>query len=674
MRKFSGGGRSVTAGGQDLQGCFRMQVGAGRNKDTSRTRLAFGLAVFLLAWLGLWLRAGWVQLVMGPHYAELARRQHLSAEFERGKRGEILDRNGVVLAKSIPIESVYARPLEVADAAQTARVLAPILNEPVKELAAKLRSKKNFVWLVRQIGDHRAAKVREKALPGIYLVPEYARLYPNGHVTGQLLGFVGLDGEGLEGLERSLDPELAGRGAQVVLARDASGRKLYLDAHGREMDIDGRDVRLTIDVQVQTEAETALARAVTKYGATWGGCLVVDVPSGHILAWASFPYFNPNAYRGKSPSRWRNRLALDIIEPGSTMKPFLVAAALQEGLVRPADPIFCENGRWRLRGKIIRDTHEYGELSVTDLLSLSSNIGSAKLGLLLGPERFSAYLDALGFGRPTGLPLSAESRGLIRSYAQWNEIDTAAASFGQGVGVTVLQLAKAYLVLAADGEDRPLRLLMPADADREEPKRIFSAEVARAVRAMLVKAVAEGTGTSAQIPGLAVGGKTGTAQKASPEGGYGSGYISSFAGLVPGDEPRYLVVAVLDEPTKEQYYGGLVAAPVVRDVAIKTLAYYGVLPGEVLAAVDAETPAMAAGPVADGRVVPASAPSSAEAVPDLRGLDLRKAVEILARGGRIPQVQGSGPVVVKQKPLAGRPWPGTNEEPFILWLSQATES
>ncbi len=651
-----------------------MQVGVGRTKDKGRTRLVAGLAVFLLVWLGLWLRAGWIQLVMGPQYAELARRQHLSAEFERGRRGEIYDRNGVVMAKSIPIESVYARPLEIPDAAQAASALSPILREPAGELAAKLRSKKNFVWLARQIDDRAAARIRQKALPGIHLVPEYARLYPNGHVAGQLLGFVGLDGEGLEGLERALDAELASRTAEIVLARDASGRKLYLDAHGREMNIDGQDARLTIDVQVQTEAETALARAVGQYGATWGGCLVVDVPSGDILAWASYPPFNPNAYRGKSPGRWRNRLALDIIEPGSTMKPFLIAAALQEGLVKPSDPIFCENGRWRLRGKVIRDTHAYGALSVIDVLSLSSNIGTAKIGLRMGAERFSAYMDALGFGRPTGLPLAAESRGLLRPHSQWNEIDTAAASYGQGVGVTVLQLAKAYLVLAADGEDRPLRLTAGPASEQVAPRRVFSAEVARAVRAMLVKAVEQGTGTSARIPGLAVGGKTGTAQKASPEGGYGSGYISSFAGLVPGDAPRYLVVAVIDEPTKEQYYGGLVAAPVVRDVAIKTLAYYGVLPDEALAAVDMDAPAAAAGPAADGLVRMASMPASAETVPDLRGLGLRKAVETLARNGHVPQVLGDGPVVVRQKPAAGKPWPAPGDESFTLWLSQATES
>lgn len=652
-----------------------MRMGTGKMKDTSRRRLVIGLVFFLLAWLGLWLRAGWVQVVKGPQYSELARRQHLAAEFERGRRGNILDRNGVVLAKSIPIESVYTRPLEIPDAWQTAQVLAPILGEPVKELAGKLRAKKNFVWLARQIDDRAASRIRQKKLPGIHLVPEYARLYPNGHVAGPLIGFVGLDGEGLEGLERSFDGELVGRTAEIVLARDASGRKLYLDAEGSEMDIDGRDVRLTIDVQVQAEAESALARAVNQYGATWGGCLVIDVPSGDILAWASYPFFNPNVYRGKSPSRWRNRLALDIIEPGSTMKPFLIAAVLQEGLRRPADPIFCENGRWRLRSNIIRDTHAYGELSVTDVLSLSSNIGSAKLGLELGAERFWNYMNALGFGQPTGLPLSAESRGLIRPPAQWNEIDTASASFGQGVGVTVLQLAQAYLVLAADGQDRRLRLAHTSVSPKAEPRQVFSPEVAKAVRSMLVRAVEQGTGKSAQIPGVSVGGKTGTAQKASPEGGYGSGYSSSFAGLVPGDNPRYLVVALLDEPTKEQYYGGLVAAPVVRDVAIKTLAYYGILPDEVLAAAAAMSmPTPVGGPAADGRVMLVSKALSADTVPDLRGMELRRAVEILARSGRIPQIVGDGSVVAKQLPAAGKPWPALGDDSFTVWLSQARES
>lgn len=668
-----------------------------RVRDWSRAKLTFVGVVFFLVLAGLWLRAGYLQIVQGPDLARLALRQHMASESDRGERGQIFDRNGRLLAKTVEFTAVSARPREIVDPDAAAGQLGSILQVKPAWIKKKLVSSKPFVYISRRVDDKTSARIKQAAIPGIFLEAEHGRSYPNRHLAGQVLGFVGMDDQGLEGLELSYEDWLAGRRAKYAVQRDASGRKLYFDAQGQEMrDLRGRDLTLTIDAQIQFFAEEELAKAVTTHLGKAGTCLVIHVPTGEILAWANYPFFNPNAARSVSPKEGRNRSALDVVEPGSTMKPLVVAAALQEGVVKPDTSFFCENGKFKVANRIIKDTHSYGDLTVNKIVRWSSNIGAAKIGMLLGPKRLHAYFEKLGFGTPTGLPLSGEGKGLVRSLKDWAPIDTATASFGQGVAVTPIQLAQAFLTLANDGVRKPLKLVLdpPQNMPQEVPVRVFDAEVAKTVQRMMREVVHEekGTGRVAQIEGVEMGGKTGTAQKASPSGGYADKYLASFVAFVPAETPQYLVMVMVDEP-EPSHYGGVVSAPAVREVTQKTLCYLGRMPAAVqlakgheqLHAVPTSAPvplapeeAFAAGlpsgqaidPV-EAEVVNVTAAADAPAVPNFSGMPLRRAVEILISKGIVPRLEGQGLVVSKQSPSPGAPWPGPKkDQEFVLWLSR----
>ncbi|MEW5773820.1 MAG: penicillin-binding transpeptidase domain-containing protein [Thermodesulfobacteriota bacterium] len=656
---------------------MRPAVQARTGRDWGRVRLAAVAGVFGVLWLALWGRAFQVQVLMGPRLSEMASRQHEVAESVRGERGRILDRNGRELAVSVRAPSVYARPLEIEDPAAAARALAEALGERTPNVLAKLAGRTNFVWLERQIGDRAAARVAELKLPGVYLVDEYRRLYPGGHLAGQLLGFVGVDGEGLEGMEKSFDAHLAGRTVRQAVSRDASGKRLDLDAESPEevaARLRGADLRLTVDAHIQSLAEMALARAVTEAGGRWGGCLVVKVDDGDILALAQYPFFNPNVYAEQTPAVWKNRLAGDAFEPGSTLKSLTVAAALQEKVVNPESVFFCENGSWRIRGATIGDTHKYADLPVHKILRYSSNIGTGKIGLELGAERLHDYLDRLGLGQRLDLPLAGENRGMLRPAKKWTQVDLVTASFGQGVSANMLQMARAYLALAREGKRAGLALTLDPAPEREEVEQVFDPRVASQVLSMLREVVQEdGTGTRARIEGLEVGGKTGTAQKASPTGGYGDKYVGSFVAFVPAMAPRYMIMVSVDEP-HPNHYGGVVAAPAVREVAMGALSFLGELPDGPRARGAAEVQNAKLDEAPGGELVArevaaveAAARVQGGAVPNLVGMPLRRAVEILAGNGTVPVVKGSGLVVARQSPGGGNPWPASGK-PVVLWL------
>lgn len=645
-------------------------------RDWSRAKIIFVWSFVFLAWLGLWVRAGVLQIVEGPELAKRALRQHVASELDRGSRGQILDRNGMLLAKSVEMTAVYVRPAEVTEPQKAARELAAILGANQKDILAKLTSKKSFVYLERRVGDKTAARIREANLDGVFLGTDYGRSYPNRHLAGQLLGFVNVDDKGVEGLELAMNSLLAGKKAEYVVQRDASGRRLYLDEQGRELaDLNGRDVRLTIDAHIQFFAEEELAKAVEKHHGVRGATVVVHVPSAEILAWANYPFFNPNNMDALKPGSGRNRAAVDVYEPGSTMKPLLVAAALQEGVVRPETKIFCENGRYSFARRVIRDTHPYGDLTVAEIVRSSSNIGAAKIGAKLGPAKLFSYFAKLGFGKRTGLPLAGESPGIMRPLKRWAPIDTATASFGQGVGVTAIQLVQAFHILANDGLYAPLKLVIEDDPGRVEvaPVRIFESDVARTVQRMMRDVVHEehGTGANAMIEGLEVGGKTGTAQKAKPGGGYGNKYLGSFIAFVPAVGPEYIILTMIDEP-EPSHYGGVVAAPAVREVTLKTLSYLGRMPETVKAAKGGEQihPIQADREILEIANVAASPVLDARAVPDFAGMPLRRAVEILAGKGIVPKLVGQGLVVSGQSPAPGAPWPGEKQDAFVLRLAR----
>lgn len=654
----------------------------GPKRDWFRVKAIFVAVCFAVILGAVWGRAYWLQVVQGPELAHKAQRQHWTSEQISGRRGIIMDRNGVLLATSVNVASVSARPAEVTDPAQAAARLSKILGIAPERIARQLRSGRKFVWVARKISDAQAQAIRELDIAGIFLENESARQYPQGVVAGQLLGFVNVDGEGIEGLEQEFEDVLKPSKAKFTVQRDAQGNRLGPSPADLEA-LSGRPVQLTLDVQVQVAAEAALERAVVGSQAQSGMCMVVDVATGEILAWANYPFFNPNM-RGKDRAQWRNRIAMDIFEPGSILKPFVVAAALEERVCSPSRSYFCENGRWSVAGKRIKDTHAYGRLTVNKILRYSSNIGMAKIGLELGGPRLRKYLDALGLGKPTGLPLPGEAAGLVKPLSSWRKVEQANISFGQGIGVTMPQMMQAYLTLAREGERIPLRLVRNAgNASGEtpsEPARVFSRQTARTVLNMLAEVVEEdGTGTLARIQGVRVGGKTGTAQKASAQGGYGSDYLASFFAVFPVDQPRYVVGMVVDTP-RTSHYGGVVAAPEVRNVGVRLLTLAGMLQpvvdGKLLAEAASLQPksenvrrtkisAAVAVPQDTSQEVGGA---KGTAVPDVRGLTVREALEVLIPYGASLTVAGSGSVVERQMPVAGGSWPEGKE--VRLWLAR----
>ena len=650
--------------------------------------------LFVILWVFLWYRAFEVQVLLGPIYKDLAQKQHSYTEVIDGVRGSILDRNGRVLARSIVCRSVHANPRVMQDIDDAARRLAPILKRNVSDLKNLFRKNKAFIWLARKVDDATASAIEKEHIPGIVLTREYERVYPYRHLAGQLLGFVGVDNKGLEGVELAYDELLQGSSSKNRVSRNAAEK--VLAQQDAEDEHRGQDITLSIDVQIQFIAEDVLSDAVQASGAKWGGVLVSDVESGEILAWAQYPFFNPNNYRESNFSIYRNRLAGDSLEPGSTFKPFLMAAALEEKLVTPETTIYCEKGVWRTKYAPIRDdTHSFEDLTATEIISKSSNIGTAKIGLQLGAPKYHSYLNKLGFGQRTGIGIH-ESRGILRNPRDWSELDLMSTSFGQSVSVTGIQMLQAYTILADGGEFRPLRLVLDhegVNSSTSAGQRIFSKNTTQTVLKMMEETVdGDGTGKRARIPGLRVAGKTGTAQKANTDGkGYSSKRLASFGGIVPADAPRYAIYVMLDEPTTTGY-GGAIAAPVFQKVATRALAYSGYLPDVTFALAEQEqerklTPAQKAQQEKDAiylanlakyraekakkareaAIKTLSSSTDGPVMPDLYGLSLRRTIEVCAAKGLIPAIEGSGAFVLKQSPPAGSPL--DEESTCTVWLT-----
>jgi cell division protein FtsI (penicillin-binding protein 3) len=639
------------------------KTGSKPPKDRGRGKIIFAGVLFALALMGLWARAYFVQVVKGPEYAKMANRQYWASETVSGKRGEIFDRNGLLLAKSVATQSVYVRPNEIKDVWTVSTRLGSILGMNAKGIASEMAPGKRFVWVARKISDAQAQAIRAEMLPGVYLESENSRQYPQGHMAGQLLGFLNMDGQGIEGLEKSFNDLLMPSSTKYTVQKDAAGNRMSSLQGEDRSTFNGQDVRLTLDSQVQLATEEALARSVARAKAKSGMALVIEIPTGEILAWGHYPFFNPNAVK-KTSGEWKNRIAVDIFEPGSTMKPIMVAAALQEKVCTPSKEYFCENGKWSVRGRRVKDTHKYENLTVSKIIRYSSNIGAAKIGLELGAAKLNRYLQELGFGHRGGLPLPGESAGLLNPVKQWKDVELANISFGQGLGVTMLQMTDAYLCIANGGVRLPLRLVREPGVP-VQGKRVFDENVAAMVMAMLEEVVQEdGTGIQARIDGVRVAGKTGTAQKASPTGGYGGEYVASFVAVFPADKPRYLVSMMVDEP-QNGHYGGVLVAPEVRNIGVQLLTSSGMLaePMERLHMAQV-SPERFSAPVL--RVESRSVDQ--EVMPNLQGTTVRQALEILVARGIVPTVTGQGVIIEKQHPQPGEKWPADNK--CQLWLTQ----
>lgn len=678
--------------------------------DWGRLRIRVVVCIFCALWIGLWGRAWYLQMIEGPRLAERARRQHMASELVTGRRGMITDRNGQVLARSVEARSVYVKPQEVSDFLTMANTLGPLLGiEPQKLYDELSGTKRRFVWIKRKVDDLTAENVRKASITGVGLSKEYDRMYPFKHLAGQLLGFVGMDDKGLEGVERSLEDSLGSTPTRKTVQRDAMGRRFYLQEEGQS-EPRGNNVQLTIDVQLQFIAEEAVARAAQEYDARWSGALVVDVPTGDILAWAQYPFFNPNSYRESSPLIYRNRLAADALEPGSTFKPFVMAAALQERKIDRNTLINCEGGKWETKNFTIRDTSRQGLLTADKVLRYSSNIGMAKIGLMMGAPTFHKHMNALGFGRRTNVPVS-ESKGILRIPRDWSEVDIMSTSFGQSISVTGLQMAQAYMTVLNRGIYKPLRLVREDSGVEEPHERVFSERVTREVMSMMHAVVEEsdGTGKRARVEGVEIAGKTGTAQKADHRSGtYGAKRLASFVGFLPADNPRYLILVMVDEPSRNQF-GGVVAAPVFREIAGRALTYTGILTqakpdpattaangaasvstsprsraeatasgvrrrGLKFSALEAPYPSVlaeASRKSAPSMQLPGHLARAGSRVPDVMGKSVRNAVELFARAGVVPELKGSGSRVVRQNPPAGAAWPEEGQSvDYTLWLSE----
>jgi cell division protein FtsI (penicillin-binding protein 3) len=527
-----------------------------------RSRMLF--ALLLLALLVLLARAVYLQ---GIHNAFL--QQKGDARYGRtigisAHRGMITDRYGEPLAISTPVESVWVSPQDVDATPQQLRRLAQIIGLGPEEVKARLAdTSRDFVYLKRQLPPDQAERVVRLGIPGVSLQREYRRYYPDGDVTAHLLGFTDVDDNGQEGMELALQDRVGGQAGSQRVIQDRRGDVIEGVASMRAPKTGG-DVALSIDNRLQYLAYREIRQAVEQHHARSGSIVVLDAKSGEVLALTNWPSYNPNNRDKPNPNVLRNHAVIDQFEPGSTMKPFTVAAALDAGKVKPRTVIQTAGGVFAIGGYKIHDTHPEAKLTVAQVLQKSSNVGAAKIALLLSPEGFWHNLAGAGFGEPAGSGFPGEAAGRLRSYQTWHPVEQATMSYGNGLSVSLLQLARAYTVFATDGELLPVSLLkedLPPVG-----RRVYSAAPAREVRDMLELVVQPGgTAPQAQVAGYRVAGKTGTAHKLE-NGHYVDHYIASFVGLAPASNPRLIVAVMIDDPRGEQYYGGQVAGPVFSHV------------------------------------------------------------------------------------------------------------
>jgi cell division protein FtsI (penicillin-binding protein 3) len=639
-----------------------------------------------------------VQIKDGRRLRALGEAQYLHELELPAPRGAVLDRNGATLATSVDVPSIFANPREVVDAESAAHELAPILGLDEQDLADKLGSGKRFAWLKRRVTPEEAKAVQALALPGVGLTPEPKRIYPGGALAGPLLGFAGLDGKGLDGVELSLDDRLSGERANVPVLRDAKGGLLLHD--GWEADDEranqGDTVVLTIDRVIQHITERALADCVAENKAKFGVAVVIDAKTGDVLAMASMPTYDPND-PGKHDGA-RNRPVTDAYEPGSSMKIFTVSTALEDGVVTPDEEFPVYGGQYRVGPKVIRDTHfDKPYLSVGEIIKISSNVGAAQIARKLGKEKLAEGLRRFGFGEPTGIELPGERAGKIRDTKTWGEIGLATAGFGYGMTVSPLQLAAAMAAVANGGVWRAPHIVAEVrDSDgtvvwrpARREHRAVGEKTASAVLAMMQTVMEKGgTGQKIKVPGFLVAGKTGTAKKLDPvtKKYTANKYLASFSAIVPADDPRLIIVIMIDEPSGKAYYGGDVAGPAFSRIASESLKYLGVAPNqpieepkakgkdkaeppkadkpEEVGGIDdapdldsdgvsggADDAALAGDDLAD--LPPAGPGEDIVVIPDFSGMSVGQAVRAARAAGVKIDIEGSGRAIT-QFPPAGR--------------------
>jgi len=640
-------------------------------------------AVVLALWsVAIFGRLLYLQVLQHDDFARRAEKQQQRTVEAPAKRADIVDRNGQLLAYSVEADTIYAVPTDIGDPIQASIALCRALDDCTAKdraaLADRIRRGKAFVYVRRQVSPEQKRRVAELELGGVGFLKENKRFYPNKTLAAHVLGHVGIDNVGLGGIEAAYDSTIKGRPGTVLIHVDAKRRAF---SRTERKPTTGATLELTIDEQVQHIVERELREGVVWSGAAAASAIVMDPFTGELLALASYPTFNPNAFRQSTDAGRRNRAIQDLYEPGSTFKIITASAALEERVVRPQDRIDVSTGSIKFAGSVIRDDHRYSVLTFEDVVAYSSNVGAIKAGLRLGPERFTRYVRAFGFGAPLSPDFRGENPGIVWDANALTERALASTLIGYQVGVTPLQMATAVSAVANGGEVLQPRVVravtrdgVRTEVERKVIRRAISQRTAAQLLPMLEAVVEKGTAKVAQMDGFTVAGKTGTAKKL-VNGSYRghSDYNASFVGFVPSRSPRFTIVVVVDSPHRVSPYGGVVAAPIFKRISEAVLRYEGVprtinpVPPVVVvradeprAAVDARQTTV----VQSGGVTPAI---SLDVVPDVGGLSAREALRTMAEVGLTPRVHGAG-FVVAQDPVAGTLLP--NDPIAVLWLGR----
>jgi len=554
----------------------RQQQAQPKKLPSYRARRLFVLLLLGLAFASLIGRSVDRQVFETAFLQEQGERRYLRVIRVDASRGMITDRNGEPLAISTPVKTITANPRQFKGGPEEIGALASILDMNPDRLRRLLSSRRSFVYLKRRINPDLAERVRALDLQGLDIQTEYRRFYPSGEVSAHLVGFTDIDDRGQEGMELAYDKWLAGTPGAKRVIKDGKGH-IVGNVENIRSSRDGKELVLSIDLRLQFLAYRELKAAVSKNRARSGSAVILDVRSGEVLAMVNRPAYNPNGHHDNRRGRLRNRAVTDVFEPGSTSKPFTVAAAMEQGLIHPHTPIDVSPGQLRVGHYLVRDSHNYGLIDVATVLRKSSNVGASKIALSLKPEVLWRFYSAMGFGETTGSQFPGESSGRLRYFSDWSSFEQATLSFGYGLSVTPLQLARAYAVLANGGVRLPVSLLK-----LERPpqgQRVMHEATARAVVKMLETVVSrQGTAPLAAVPGYRVAGKTGTAKK-SVAGGYAEDkYLSLFVGMAPASRPRLVMAVLINEPGGKEFYGGKVAAPVFSRVMQDALRILNVPP------------------------------------------------------------------------------------------------
>ena len=557
------------------------------NQNSLKGRLILVSILFALFGAGIVGRLFSLQVMQHDDLVSRSEKQHQrTVEIHYG-RGSVFDRNMNELATNIKAESVYATPQEVVDKKRAARVLAKALNLNHKSIYKKLNSKRHFVWLKRQVLPAEIARLRKSSLPGINFISEDKRFFPKRELASGVVGFTGVDNQGLGGIEQRYDSTLKGNVVKAVMEKDARGKLVQFNKQANGQVSGSRSVVLTIDEVIQFFTEHHLKKQVAKHQAESGVAIVMNPNTGELYAIANVPQYNPNNFSAYKRNLRRNHAVSSVYEPGSIFKPIVAAASIDAGVARPQDTFFCENGKFKVGNKTVGEAvnHKYGWLTLQDIIVKSSNIGSIKIARQLGKQSYYDYIRKFGFGQKTGIELPGEEGGLLHELSAWDPMSLASISFGQEIGVTPLQMTNAISAIANGGTLMVPRITRAILKDgqiekRFEPKavrRVVSIQSSRQVIDILKHVVKDGTGKNAAVKGYEVAGKTGTAQKYDAKTGRYSktAYVSSFIGFAPADAAKVAILVMIDNP-KGVHYGGSVAAPVFSNIARETLRYLNV--------------------------------------------------------------------------------------------------